>query len=427
VTKSFQHRGSIRLAIVFVLMAFAAKPAQPQKFKVLHTFHGPNGVLPAAQLTLDADGNIYGTTELGGGKSCPISGSGCGTVFKLDKNGSQLWLYRFNLVNGAAPRAALVRDGAGNLYGTTMYGGVKSRACSANDQRICGVVFKLDPAGKKETVLYKFKGWPDGEFPGYGPLVSDGAGSWVSTTSDGGTYTYGTVFRMDSLPLRSNLHSFAGQPGDGQNSGAGVIRDAAGNLYGVAAGGSNENGTVFKIDTNGVETLLYNFTGGADGSGSGSVLIADSAGNLYGTIIGGGSYKGMCGGLGCGVVFELSPQSGGNWKESTLYTFHYSDGQFPEAGPLVRDAKGNLYGTAMFGGVGTGCNGYPCGLVFEIDPAGKQTVLHNFTGGPDGADPFGGLVMDKAGNLYGTTLNGGDLKCAAENGNGCGVVFEITP
>jgi len=404
----------------------ASQPTQAQKFKVLHTFHGPNGALPTTQLTRDAAGNFYGTTALGG-KPCTITGVGCGTAFKLDKTGKQVWLHKFTVANGAVPEAGVLRDQAGNLYGTTLWGGDTSCLPSYG----CGVVFRLDEAGK-ETVRYKFSGPPNGETP-RSLLVEDKVGNLYGTTGIGGNGRYGDggiVFEVDTAGHEIVLYTFCSEPNceDGSGPEPGVIRDAAGNLYGVTgAGGSYGSGTVFELDTGGVETVLYNFTDGPDGGGPGSVLLMDSAGNLYGTTIGGGSYKGYCGGLGCGVVFKLSPQSGGNCTETTLYTFNGTDGQFPEAGPLVRDASGNLYGTTYFGGTYRNCNGDACGNIFKLDKHGKETVLYNFTGGADGATPWGGLTMDKAGNLYGAAATGGDSKCPAENGHGCGVVFKLTP
>jgi uncharacterized repeat protein (TIGR03803 family) len=403
--------------------------AQNYKFKVLHTFHGQNGAFPMAQLTLDAAGNIYGTTGDGGTNVCKFGNSenGCGTVFKLDKNGKQLWLYSFHVAEGEQPAAALVLDEAGNLYGSTEFGGVNTKACTDNGSRFCGVAFKLDPTGAKETVLHKFTGGSDGASPFYGPLITNGAGKRVSTTCCGTGYDDGVAFQLSGRN-ETTLHTFTGPPSDGDGPNGGVVRDAAGNLYGTAGGGSQQNGTVFKIDSAGVESLIYNFAGGANGSGLVCVLLMDSAGNLYGTTVGGGYFQGVCGGgLGCGTVWKLSPQAEGGWRETTLYTFHGNDGMWPEAGPLVRDRAGNLYGTTYFGGTYQSCNG-SCGVVFKIDPAGNETVLHNFTGGKDGGTPFAGLIMDKAGNLYGTAQTGGDHKCTLWNGaGGCGVVFEITP
>jgi uncharacterized repeat protein (TIGR03803 family) len=191
-------------------------------------------------------------------------------------------------------------------------------------------------------------------------------------------------------------------------------------------GGAFGAGVVYKLDASGNETLLYSFAGGSDGANPDSVLLLDAQGNLYGTTENGGNSE--CGGTGCGVVFELSPQSGGNWTETVVYTFcsvsGCADGERPGVGPLVLDAAGNLYGTTIFGGAYQSCNADTCGVVFKLDPEGNETVLHSFTGGADGADPAAGLIMDKAGNLYGTAELGGNLKCAADK-QGCGVMFRL--
>ncbi len=344
-----------------LLLASVAVPAQAQAqtFKVLHTFKGSDGVNPVGQLVRDAAGNIFGTTGEGGSGKC--QNVGCGTVFKMNKAGKEVWLYSFKGAGGEAPVAGLLRDSAGNLYGTTGYGGVNTKACSDNFPHICGVVFKLDPTGKKETVLHKFTNNPDGDVP-ESLLIEDSAGNLYGTTLWGGTSGYGSVFKTSANHSETILHSFAGPPdggGDGAYVYTGVIRDSAGNLYGVTdAGGEYGGGTVFKLDSAGEETLLYSFACGADGCGPDSVLLADDAGNLYGTTEEGGNDQ--CGGYGCGVVFELSPHSDGSWTESVLYAFcslsNCADGSLPWKGPLVRDANGNLYGTTMWGGTSR-CNG----------------------------------------------------------------------
>ena len=217
--------------------------------------------------------------------------------------------------------------------------------------------------------------------------------------------------------------------GDGAFPGPGIIRDAAGNLYGAASGGAYGEGTVYELSSSGEETLLYSFPGGSDGAQPSSTLLLDSQGNLYGTTQNGGNSE--CGGTGVlGVVFELSPQSGGGWTEKVLYAFcslsSCADGDRPLFGPLVMDAAGNLYGTTVFGGNSTKCNG-TCGVVFKLDTAGKESVLHNFTGGADGAIPAMGVTLDSSNNLYGTTEEGGDLKCEPKHG-GCGVAdFQDRP
>jgi len=424
--KPFSAGKPIFVIFIALLLASAIVPSQAQarKFKVLHAFHGTptDGAIPEAQLLRDAAGNIYGTTGAGGTGACQY---GCGTAFKLDRNGKRVWLHSFNSKNGLGPMAGLMRDKAGNLYGTTVLGG--DTKCY---QYGCGTVYKLDQAGK-ETLLHRFHGSPDGEFP-EALLVEDVTGNLYGTTTAGGILSSGVVFKVDPTGKESVLYRFCSETNcaDGNGADSGVIIDGAGNLYGVTGGGGAfAAGTAYELDKTGRETVLYNFTGGADGGFPVSVLLADSTGNLYGTTQDGGN--GQCGGAGCGVVFELSPQSDGNWTERVLYVFcslsNCADGERPIAGPLVRDAAGNLYGTTFFGGANRNCNGDACGVVFKLDPAGTETVLHSFTGGTDGALPRAGLVRDNAGNLYGMTEIGGDVKCAIENLPGCGVVFKITP
>src|SRR5271170_6430702 len=349
--KPFFAPKSISVIFVTLLLASTLVPAQTQqatKFKVLQTFNGSNGALPEGQLTRDAAGNLYGTTSEGGKGIC--SNYGCGTVFKLNKNGKQVWLHSFNGKNGRTPAAGLLRDATGNLYGTTVEGG--DTTCFSLG---CGTVFKMDKTGK-ETVLYKFSGTPDGWFP-EALLVEDVAGNLYGTTNLGGASGgYGTVFKVNTKKKETIRHSFAGPPaggGDGAYSYDGVTRDAAGNLYGVTFdGGAYGAGVVYKLDSAGKETLLYSFAGGSDGANPDSVLLLDSQGKLYGTTANGGNSE--CGGTGCGVVFELTPQSDGTWTETVFYTFcslsHCADGEEPDTGPLALDSVGNLYGTTYFGG-----------------------------------------------------------------------------
>jgi uncharacterized repeat protein (TIGR03803 family) len=421
--------------VTFVLASVVAPAqSQAQTFTVLHTFQGApdDGAFPWTQLTRDAEGNLYGTTEQGGDANgvCSSFFYGCGTAFKLNKTGKLLWLHSFNSKDGGQPMAGLLRDTAGELYGTTVLGGDTN--CYEYG---CGTAFKLDKTGK-ETVLHKFSGTPDGEWP-EGLLVQDKAGNVYGTTILGGTGNNGgTAFKIDKKGHKTVLYSFCSETDcrDGRDPFQGVILDAAGNLYGAASyggvGGSNA-GVVYRIDSTGQETVLYTFSGGSDGGNPASVLISDGAGNLYGTTEYGGNSD--CGDSGCGVVFELSPQSNGGWTGTTLYTFcslaNCADGEYPLAGPLVRDSAGNLYGTTEFGGTPRDCaSGQEgCGVVFKLDTSGRETVLHTFTLGSDGGIPATGLIMDKLGNLYGVADAGGDLNCAAGSGQGCGVVFEITP
>jgi uncharacterized repeat protein (TIGR03803 family) len=405
--------------LTFLLVsAVAIQPAQAKtKFKVLHTFHGKDGAFPGGQLVRDVAGNIYGTTGSGGNPTCQQDQQGCGTVFKLSKNGKQVWIHSFDGKNGWGPAAGVLRDTAGNLYGTTIYGGkviTKNNLCGLG----CGTVFKLDKTGKKESVLHRFKGYADG----YNPealLTRDPTGNIYGTTISGGFESNGVVFKVDQAGAESVLYTFKGGA-DGGSDYPGLIWGPGSLLYGVAGWGAFGDGVVFDLDTAGNETVLHSFSGG-DGGGPSSILIADAAGNLYGTTQGGGNRE--CGGTGCGVVFELSPNSDGSWTETVLYVFcsltNCTDGEDPLSGPLVRDATGNLYGTTYFGGA------YNDGTIFKLDSTGKETVVHNFTGNKDGALPWAGLTMDAAGTLYGTAEIGGDLGCEPRFG-GCGVVFRIT-
>ena len=425
--KSRSTTKSVFAILLTLLLAatMAAQPAQAQKFKVLHTFHGaPNdGTFPHGVVIRDSAGNFYGTTGAGGSGRC--SNAGCGTAFKLDKNGKRVWLHSFNGMNGWQPLAGLLRDKEGNLYGTTTFGG---NATNCPDG--CGVVFKLDKTGN-ETVLHRFNGINDGDTP-EALLVMDGVGNLYGTTYEGPGGDLGTLFKVSKTGKETILHRFNGPiggGGDGAFPYSGAIRDVSGNIYGVTAGGGAVGGgAVYEFDATSNESLLYSFGGGEDGDEPFSVLVADAEGNLYGTTKEGGGSG--CGGFGCGVVFELSPRSGGTWTESVLYRFcsqpNCTDGAEPLDGPLVRDAAGNIYGTTYVGGAYNSCNGDACGVVFKLDKTGKETVLHSFTAGADGALPWAGLTMDAAGNLYGTTVLGGDLKCEPTYG-GCGTLFKITP
>jgi uncharacterized repeat protein (TIGR03803 family) len=264
-------------------------------------------------------------------------------------------------------------------------------------------------SGVQATAIHSFGSSQDGQNP-LGNLIFDSAGNLDGTTSAGGLYGKGTVFEMSPNGTDTILHSF-GSGNDGQNPFGNVIFDSAGNLYGTtSAGGMSGKGTVFELSPNGPETVLYNFGSGADGQNPYAGLIFDTAGNLYGTTVNGGTY-------GHGTAFELSPNGGGGWTETVLYSFGSgSDGQNPYAG-LIFDNSGNLYGTTYGGGT------YGYGTAFELSPNGGEgwieTVLYTFGNGTDGRNPHAGLIFDSSGNLYGTTVNGG--------ANGGGTAFEVSP
>jgi uncharacterized repeat protein (TIGR03803 family) len=327
-----------------------------------------------------------------------------------------LYSFKFGVTDGQSPYAGLVRDAAGNLYGTTLYGGSSSN-CSGG----CGTVFKLDTTGK-ETLLHSFEGPPaDGANP-FASLVRDAAGNLYGTTLRGGASDFGTVFKLDTTGTETVLHSFVGSPTDGQYPRGGLVRDSAGNLYGTTSnGGSSSNcsggcGTVFKLDTTGTEIVLHSFVGlPTDGANPFAGLLRDAAGNLYGTTAYGGSKHAHFCAFGCGTVFKLDTTG----KETVLHSFMGAatdDGALPEA-DLVQDAAGNLYGTTFTGGDSPCYEGYGCGTVFELDATGKEIVLHSFAW-KDGASPDAVLIRDAAGNLYGTTSTGGAF--------GWGTVFKLS-
>jgi len=386
---------ALAAAIVIVPVLIAPGLAQAQTFTVLYTFTSTaDGEQPDAPLTQDAAGNLYGTTQYGGTRG------GFGTVFKLDTTGKEHVLRSFaGTPDAEDPYSGLIRDKAGNFYGTTLYGGTQGGF---------GTVFKLHPGGK-ETILHSFAGTPDGEDP-RSVLVRDGAGNLYGMTQYGGTNGgYGTVFKLDAKGKVTLLHSFSGTP-DGEDPYAGLLRDRAGNLYGTTMFGGTGGGfgTVFRLDANGKLTLLHSFAGTPDGVNPLAGLLRDGAGNLYGTT----EYGGTNGGY--GTVFKVNAKG----KLTLLHSFAGTpDGQNPYS-RLIRDSTGNLYGTTFYGGT----SGY--GSVFKLDPAGKLTILHSFNDSPDGAHPIAGLILDKAGNLYGTTSDGGDLNCGF---SGCGTVFKVTP
>jgi uncharacterized repeat protein (TIGR03803 family) len=382
------RRGVLALMISLGLgMAFPSAQGQ----ETLYEFSGPDGNIPAGGLARDSAGNLYGTTYYGG--------LGSGVVFKLAANGNETTLHKFTCgADGCGPAATLIRDAAGNLYGTTMLGG--DPVCQ------CGVVFKMDKNGN-ETVLHNFVGGQDGAFTS-APVVRDAAGNLYGTAPQGG-HGNGLIFKLDAKGKETVLYRFRGGA-DGSQPSGGVARDSAGNLYGTTSSGGHSNGTVFKLDTTGHETVIYRFRGGLDGSGPIGGVIRDSAGNLYGVTAGGGNPDCTLGGDGCGIAFKIDS----NGTKTTLHSFdgndEISDGAFPEGG-LVRDSAGNLYGTTSggFGGVNVG-------TIFEINAAGEESVLSFVSGVPAAT-----LILDSQGNFYGTTLVGGP------SFNPCGTVFRFTP
>jgi len=396
------------VAVIALCLCLTARAGT--RFKVLHSFNGSDGSGPYGGVTIGPDGDAYGTTAGGGA---------CGTVFELSPQTNGHWketvLYQFGPGHDPCdPWSSVIFDKAHNLYATTVGGG----------EYYYGTVFELTrgSSGWAERTLYSF-GTQDGDGgePKAGVVV-DNAGNLYGTAPNGGEYDNGTVFALTPGPDGWNektLYAFGAHKDDGDAPFAGIILDAAGDLYGTTASGGGKCGScgiVFELaPTSGggwKELVLHRFdNNGKDGGTPGNgALMMDSSGNLYGTTEGGG----CCG----GVVFKLTPGSDGRWKETILYDFiPGANGSFPAAG-VVMDKSGNLYGTTVDGGSPT-CG---CGVVYKLAPGknGKwtYTVLHRFSG-IDGAIPEGNLTIDDKGNLYGGTVLGG--------ATGNGVIFEITP
>jgi len=358
----------------------------------VYAFPGPaDGQYPYnGGVIFGSDCQLYGVTQLGGEV-------GDGVVYQLNADGNETVLYDFGTLTAhgyGRPTGNLIQDSKGNFYGTTFIG-------QADVGYGNGVVYKLDPAGHSR-VLHNFTGGSDGGDP-YGGVIRDSKGNLYGTASGGGASGAGVVFKVDASGDETVLYTFAGGSDGGVPYG-GVIRDSAGNLYGTTYGGGPSGaGVVFKVDTSGNETVLYSFTGGSDGGYPFAGVIRDSKGNLYGTANGGGA-------SGAGVVFKVD-KSG---NETVLYAFTGgNDGAYPLWVVLARDSAGNLYGTTQNGGASN------AGVVFKLDPSGKETVPHSFTGGADGGNPYVGVIFGPDGKLYGTTAFGGQTNA--------GVVFAINP
>lgn len=342
----------------------------------------------------------------------------------------EIVLYSFKGgLDGALPRGRLHLDESGNLYGTTSSGG--GTGCGGKG---CGTVFKLAPDGT-ETVLHAFQDSPDGVYP-IGDLIADTSGNLYGTTAEGGgPANAGTVFEIASDGTETILYTFCSQPNCSDGGGPGnLVMDSHGNLYGPAGYGGQGSyslsspycypgcGVVFELAPDGTESVLHAFTGGSDGSGP-DALVLDGSGNLYGSTGegGGGSNRRTCLTLlgdffGCGTIFEISSDG----TEKTLYQFcsqpYCADGWQPSA-DLILDDQGDVLGPTCCAESGT--------VLFKVAPDGEETVLHTFSDYPDGVSPLGGLVLDKKGNLYGATLQGGSGIC--QGYIGCGTVFKLAP
>ncbi len=427
---------SARVALVVAIGLLLMQMAQAQTFNVIHTFTGgADGTRPLTGLTVDRAGNLYGTTHgrFGGGTVYRLKRAGSGRVFEV--------LHQFTgSPDGSGPQGRVRFGLDGTLYGTTFWGGIESTCVVEGGGPGCGTVFKLSlpPTPCKsvscpwtETVLHRFQGNDDGAFPS-GDLTFDRQGNIYGTTTQGGVISgqcsglssdgCGTVYELvfsGGSWTHTVVYRFQG-PGDNYADGvgpaSGVILDNAGNLYGTTPFGGVGSGVVFELSPSGnnwIQSVLYSFLNGSDGATPWGGTIFDRSGNLYGATVAGGSGGG-------GTAYELTP-SGGAWSFNVLYSLPgpgYSEGTNDPS--LTRDASGNFYGTKISGGA------YGYGSVFKLSPSSSgwiYTSLYDFTCGSDGGLPISNVLLDSDGNLYGTAPWGGDASC----GNGDGVVWEITP
>jgi uncharacterized repeat protein (TIGR03803 family) len=393
---AFRLRGCLRsTAIFFTLVLICVLTAQAQTYTVLHSFSVSDGEFPYSGVTVASGGILYGTTSRGG----TYQG---GVAYRLKPAGaawSFMLLYEFGNGNdGSEPYPNLVVGTDGALYGTASLGG------SGN-----GTVFNLKPQPTVckttrcpwlESTIYSFQG-SDGSLPAYGALAFDQQGNAYGTTQFGGTYNKGTVYKLTRQGQQwteTVLYSFGSSATDGYNPLHNVVFDHAGNLYGTAyQGGANGGGAVFQLVPSGgswTESLIASFPAGAQPQAG---LIIDAAGNLYGATSGVGANN-------TSQVFELSP-SGNSWQLKTLYSFaNTARFDLGPVGNLAMDHSGNLYGATY--SLGT----HDKGNIFELSPSGNSwtyTDLYDFRGGTDGGGPIGDLSLDANGNLYGTTQNNG--------------------
>jgi uncharacterized repeat protein (TIGR03803 family) len=370
----------IYFSMVLLAVALLRATSPGQTFSVLYSFKGkPDGNAPSAGVTLDSYGNLYGTTLEGGD-------SDCGTVFQIDPSGTETVLYSFPCDDFMHPESGLILDGAGDIFGTS-YG---------NWEIPYGGVFKLDRAHGK-VALHHFTA--NGGHNPIGGVVRDPDGNVYGTTSLAGGESRGTVFKLSPSGKETVLYDFTGNADPAAAAGP-LVLDRNGNLFGTSLeGGRFFYGTVFKLDPQGLLTILHDFA--ANGNGAiwpESGLVMDQSGTLYGTTLTGGDF-------GQGTIFKIDPA--GNY--SVLHSFSRNEWPNPAAG-LCLGKNGNLYGI-------TNSWDSARATVFEANVNGAFRIVHRFTG-TDGISPRGALYRDGAGNLYGTTKFGGVY--------GAGTVFKIT-
>jgi uncharacterized repeat protein (TIGR03803 family) len=455
---------SLRILFAAVLTFPAlARQAEAQTETVLYTFTGlSDGGVPVAGLISDKDGNLYGTTSQYGGGLCVFPDVGCGTVFELmptQEGGVVQWTFKLLYTfqggsDGDNPKGDLAFDSLGNLYGTTAWGGT---GCAGSG---CGTVFELERSGGAwtENILYRFTGGTDGSYP-IGSLTLDSQGNIYGTAAYAGDNNCingfgtgcGVVFRLSPIGAGTEntwaltvLHTFHGA--DGANPYVGVNLAppnlcgspehaiAGGNgrvcIFGTATNGAYTNiepgGVVFQISP-GLRTwnyrMLYEFPCGCGGPGG--PLIFDKSGTLYGMTHLGGQY---C----SGSVFTVSRNSAtGLWSETDIYSFSGPGGWFPLDQGVVMDQHGNLYGTTSAGGTGADCQA-GCGTVFRLSKAigggWYESGVYSMQGEAQGDHPLSGNLVLRGGQIYGMTPTGGDMNCSGFGlSDGCGVIYSIGP
>jgi uncharacterized repeat protein (TIGR03803 family) len=395
IPSSFIRRLAASCSILLILLFSPIQLKAQATYKVLYNFTGgADGAGPYATVVLDNVGNLFGTAEFSGA-------NGHGTVFQLSPSQGG---WTFNLVytftggtDGGDPIGGVIVDAAGNLYGTTSSGG---GFCQ------CGTVYELTPSqtGWTFQVLHSFQGGTDGAYPGASLAFYNSR--LAGTTTSGGRYNLGTAFTLPIAGGQDFVYSLSGTNGNQPWS---SLYGGIGTSY---LGGKDGVGNVFALYGSKIRAVHAFHPATALGDHPLGNLVSDSSNNLYGTTSQGGVGQG-------GTVYKMTPGIGIDvYAFSLLHSFSGPDGRYSNAG-LVFDASGNLYGTTAFGGADPSS----AGTVFKLTPSltrkWTETLLHSFTGGSDGSNPYGGLAIDGAGNLYGTANEGGTT--------GKGVVFQITP